>query len=474
MKKLNLLPAISLLFMIPLPFLRTQEQVSHRAREQVSCQAPEHLSCQTKPKLTLKTQDQLPRWTQDQLPRWTQDQLPRWTHFRGNKLDGISGEKDLPVTWNDTTHIGWKTPIEGKGWSSPVVWGNQVWLTTATRDGREMRAVCADLFSGRILHNLLVFNPDTLFRIHAVNSYATPTPAIEEGFLYVHFGRYGTACVNTRSGSVVWKRTDLQCEHIQGPGSSLMLYRDKLIVHLEGTDVQQILALDKRTGKIIWKAERPRECYEPLDEIGKKAYTTPLIVRVGGRDLMISNGSAVCIAYDPDSGKEVWRIVRGEDSTIAMPVEYGGIVFFYTGFVRDPDGKKHAELLAVNPDGSGDIAGTHILWKRDFPILQLLTPVIREGIIYTVDSEGMLYCLDALTGQTLWSEKLRGKYNASPVYADGHVYFCSTNGRAIVLKTDPEPEIVAENHLDGNIWATPAIADGAILIRTSKYLYKIQ
>ncbi len=411
---------------------------------------------------------------QEQMPVTERVKLPCWTHFRGSHLDGISDEKNLPVIWNDSTRVTWKTPIDGKGWSSPVVCGNQVWLTTATLEGREMRAVCLDLRSGKILHNLVIFRPDTLYRIHAVNSYATPTSAIEEGFLYVHFGRYGTGCVDTGNGSIVWKRTDLQCEHVQGPGSSLLLYRDKLIVHLEGTDVQQILALDKRTGEIIWKTERPKECYEPLDEIGKKAYVTPLIVNAGGRDLMISNGSAVCIAYDPDTGEEVWRIVRGEDSTIAMPVEYEGTVFYFTSFVTGSNGRKHAELVAVDPDGNGDIAGTHILWTRDFPILQLLTPVIREGILYTVDSGGMLSCLDTKTGNTLWSERLKGKYNASPVYADGHVYFCSTNGRTVVLKTGPEPEIVAENQLDGDIWATPAILGGALLIRTSGYLYKIQ
>ena len=411
---------------------------------------------------------------QEQMPGTERGKLPCWTHFRGSNLDGISDEKNLPVIWNDSTRVTWKTPIEGKGWSSPVVYGNQVWLTTATLEGREMRAVCLDLYSGKSLHNLVIFRPDTLYRIHAVNSYATPTSAIEEGFLYVHFGRYGTGCVDTGNGSIVWKRTDLQCEHVQGPGSSLLLYGDKLIVHLEGTDVQQILALDKRTGEIIWKTERPQECYEPLDEIGKKAYITPLIVNAGGRDLMISNGSAVCIAYDPDTGEEVWRIVRGEDSTIAMPLEYEGTVFYYTSFITGPNGRKHAELVAVDPDGEGDIAETHILWKRDFPILQLLTPVIREGILYTVDSGGMLSCLDTQTGQPLWSERLKGKYNASPVYADGHVYLCSTGGKTVVLKTGPEPEIVAENNLDGDIWATPAIVDGALLIRTSEYLYKIQ
>jgi outer membrane protein assembly factor BamB len=207
------------------------------------------------------------------------------------------------------------------------------------------------------------FQPDTFYRIHAINSYATPTPALEEGFVYMHFGRYGTACLNSRTGEKVWERTDLKCEHIQGPGSSLLIYKDKLIVHLEGTDVQWILALDKRTGKTLWKTERPGEVWDRMPEIGKKAYITPIIIQSEGRDLMISNGSAACIAYDPKTGKEVWRIVQGDDSTISMPVEGDGRIFFYTSFVTGEDGRKYAELFAVDPDGQGDIGNTHILWR---------------------------------------------------------------------------------------------------------------
>lgn len=396
-----------------------------------------------------------------------------WTHFRGSNLDGISDVKGLPVTWNDSTHIEWKSEIEGRGWSSPVVYEDQVWCTTAPPDGREMYAVCIDLITGETQYRLKLFEPDTIYRIHAVNSYATPTPCIEKDFVYIHFGRYGTACVNTHTGKTVWKRTDMQCEHIQGPGSSLFLYRDLLIVHMEGSDHQFIYALDKKTGETIWKTERPRECYEPLDYIGKKAYTTPIIVHVNGRDLLISNGAAVCIAYDPLTGQEVWRIVQGEDSTIAMPVESKGIVYFYTSFITPESGGKYCELLAVDPDGSGDIARTNIKWRMQSPPLQLSTPVIVNGLIYTVDSKSILMCIDALTGEMIWSDRLKGKYNSSPIYANGLIYFCSTNGETVVIREGRTPDIIAKNTLEGEIWATPAVADSSLLIRTSRYLYKI-
>ena len=400
-----------------------------------------------------------------------QNPIPQWTHFRGSNLNGISSESGLPTTWSDSSHIQWKTSIAGKGWSSPVVYGNQVWLTT--EENKEMRAICYDFQTGKIIHNKIVFNPDTLYRKHSINTYATPTPAIDEDFVYLHFGRYGTACLDRGTGETIWKRSDMQVEHIQGPGSSLLLYKDKLIVHMEGTVNQYIAALDKNTGETLWKTDRPKEIYDQLSPIGKKAYITPIIVTVNGRDLMISNGSAVCVAYDPETGEEVWHIIQGEDSTIAMPVESNGIVYFYTGFVTGNDGKQYAELFAVNPDGKGDIGPSNILWRVKSPRLQLLTPVVVNGLLYTVDSKGVLSCLDAANGTTIWSKKLKGKYHSSPVYADGYVYISSTRGNTLVLKAGSELEIVSENTLDGEIWATPALTGGAMLMRTSKFLYKI-
>jgi outer membrane protein assembly factor BamB len=246
-----------------------------------------------------------------------------------------------------------------------------------------------------------------------------------------------------------------------------------LIVHLEGTDVQQIIALDKHTGKTIWIAERPADLYEPMADIGKKAYITPIVVNVKGRDLLISNGSAVCIAYDVATGREVWRVAQGEDSTISMPVEGDGLVFFYTSFVTGEDDKKYAELFAVDPDGAGDIANTNLRWRMKAPVLQLSTPVFVEGLLYTVDARGEFFCLDAETGHVNWSTNLKGKYHSSPIYADGLLYISSTKGETSVYRAGPEPQLVAKNYLEGEIWATPALSGGAILMRTSEYLYKI-
>jgi outer membrane protein assembly factor BamB len=265
----------------------------------------------------------------------------------------------------------------------------------------------------------------------------------------------------------------MQVEHIQGPGSSVMIYRDKLIVHMEGSDIQYIAALDKKTGTTLWRTERPGEVYDKLEYIGKKAYVTPIVISVNGRDLLVSNGSAACIAYDPETGAEVWRIIQGEDSTIAMPVESNGTLFFYTSFVVDDSGDKYCELLAVDPGGEGDIGSTNVKWRLKSPILQLPTPVVVDGLLYTVDSRSLLSCIDAESGETVWSHQLSGKYNSSPLYAGGNIYLSSTRGSTLVFKSGRRWSPVSENTLDGEIWATPAMTGGSILIRTSEYLYKI-
>ncbi len=400
-------------------------------------------------------------------------QSENWTQFRGSRLDGISHEKNLPVFWNDSTNIMWKTTLPGTGLSSPVVFANQIWLTTSMNEGKELYGICVDINSGRQIYKVKLFNPDSVFPIHPFNSYATPTPCIEQGFVYLHFGTYGTACVNTRDGSILWKRNDLHCAHILGPGSSPIIYKNLLILHLEGTDVQFIVALNKQTGEIVWKKTRPLECYTNLEIIGKKAYITPIIITVNGQDQLISNGSAVCIAYNPETGEEIWRIVEGEDSTVAMPFSEHSLVYYYTSFITPKEGDKYAELLAVNPHGFGNIKETNVIWKLKSPVFQLLTPVIKDGLIYTVDARNNLFCLDAKTGEKTWTVKLKNKYNSSPIYADGHIYLTSVNGETIVLKHGTSPDICNTNKLNGDVYATIAISQNSIIMRTSKYLYRI-
>jgi outer membrane protein assembly factor BamB len=408
------------------------------------------------------------------LPETALSQNANWTHFRGSKLNGIAETGQIPLRWDDSS-VKWKTSIHDEGYSSPVVYDNQIWLTTATSDGKALYAVCTDFNTGKIIYDIKVFTPGDVEGKHSLNTYASPTPCIEKGFVYVSYGSMGTACINTSDGKIVWTRTDFNCRHAQGPASSPVIYKNLIILHFEGTDSQYIVALNKSDGKLVWKINRPAEPYKPLQEIGRKAYITPIIINIKGHDMLISNGSAVCQALDPETGKELWRVVNGAESTIATPVTENGIAYWYTGFAVGDDGDKYTELLAVNPDGSGDISKSNILWKKREGLSenQSLTPVIKDGLIYTVNTRKTLMCVDASTGKEVWNTHVTSNYNASPIYLNGNIFFFSAKGEVLVIKAGRKYEPVAKSQMDSGIWATPAILRNSVILRTQKYLYRI-
>lgn len=401
-------------------------------------------------------------------------QTKNWTFFRGSNLNGIAETDNIPLKWDDST-IKWKTEIHDRGCSSPVVFGDQIWLTTSKPDGKELFAVSADFNTGKIIYDISVFTPDEIEKKNSLNTYSSPTPAIEKGFVYVHYGSLGTACINTSTGAIVWKVTDLKCKHVQGPGSSPIIYKNLLILHFEGTDIRYIVALNKKDGKVVWRTDRPVEPYEPLAIIGRKAYITPIIINVKGRDMLISNGSAVCEAFDPNTGKEIWRVIDGAESTIAMPFTENGVLFWYTGFMIGEDGARFSELLAVNPDGKGDITATNVLWKKRDALSQnqMLSPVIKDGLIYTITTRSILMCIDAATGEEVWSTRVTSAFNASPIYIDGIIWLFSVKGEAIAIKAGRKYEVLSQNQMDSGIWATPAFLRKSVILRTDKFLYRI-
>jgi glucose dehydrogenase len=402
------------------------------------------------------------------------NQEENWTHFRGTSLNATAETDKIPLKWDDPA-VKWKTEIHDMGYSSPVVYNNQIWVTTAKPDGKELYAVCIDFQTGKIIYDIKVFTPDEIERKNSVNSYATPTPCIEKGFVYVHYGNLGTACINTDDGSIVWKSTGFKCKNIHGPASSPVIYKNLLILHYDGSDVRYIVALDKSDGSMVWKSDRPSEPYEPLAAVGKLAYITPLIINVKGRDMLISNGSAICQAFDPNTGEEIWRVVYGAETTISMAFTEKGVLYWYTGFMVAADGANYAYLLAVNPDGKGDITGSNIIWKKeDKPAEnQMLSPVIKNGLIYTVTAMNLMMCIDAVTGKEIWSKHVTSNYNSSPLYINGNIWFFSVNGEVLGLKAGRDYEVVAQNHMDSGIWATPAVLRNSMIIRTQKYLYRI-
>lgn len=402
-------------------------------------------------------------------------QKKNWTHFRGTNMNGLAEDENIPLKLDDSV-IKWKIKIHDKGYSSPVVFNNQIWVTTAKADGKEAYAVCIDYKTGKIIYDVKIFTPDEVERRNSVNTYATPTSCIEKGFVYVHYGSMGTACINTSNGSIVWKLTDYKFKNVHGPGSSPIIYKNLLILHYEGMDVRFIVALDKTNGKLIWKIDRPVEPYESLDPVGKLAYITPIIINVNNRDMLISNGSAVCQALDPNTGKEIWRVVDGAETTVAMPFIEKGILYWYTGYIVGADGIKRTDLLAVNPDGKGDITGTNIIWKKKDETLsnQMLSPIIKDGLIYTVTTKNIMMCIDAATGEELWSKRVPTSYNASPIYIKGNIWFFSTKGEVLILKAGRDYEVVAQNQMDSGIWATPAVLRNSMIMRTQDYLYRIE
>ncbi|HSH20153.1 MAG TPA: PQQ-binding-like beta-propeller repeat protein, partial [Draconibacterium sp.] len=256
-----------------------------------------------------------------------------WTHFRGSAMDGHATVEKAPLHWSDSTNVVWKVPAKGLGWSSPVIYGNQIWLTSAAKDGKEFYTLCYDIKSGELLDEKTIFTAEDPQRIHGTNSYATPTPCIEEGFVYVNYGNFGTACINTSNFEVVWKREDMPCDHMQGPASSIILHKDLLIVHLEGTTDPYVAALNKKTGETIWKSVRPKEIYDPLEPVFRKSFQTPIVIEANGKELLISNSSFMCFAHDVNTGEVIWTITYGDDSTVSQPLCYDGLVYVNSGWL---------------------------------------------------------------------------------------------------------------------------------------------
>jgi len=390
-----------------------------------------------------------------------------WPRFRGPRADGCSDSTGLPATWSETKNVRWKTPIHDRGWSSPVVWGDQIWLTTATADGKVDYAVCVDKESGKILHDLKLWeneNPSPLG--NTLNSYASCTPVIEAGRVYVHFGSYGTACLDTASGKVLWQRRDLPCEHFRGPGSSPILFENLLIFHMDGFDYQYVVALDKATGETVWKTDRDVD-YGTTNGDTMKAFSTPLVIEAAGKQQLISPTSKAVLAYDPRTGKELWRVRYSSFSVAATPLFDRKLLYVNTGFGK-------ADLLAIRPDGEGDVTASHVVWAAKKSIGSKPSQVLVEGLIFNVHDSGVASCLDAASGEELWSKRLGGEYSAALLSGDGKVYFCSQDGSTTVLAPQRKYTELAKNQLDDGCMASPAVSGKALIVRTKSALYRIE
>jgi len=379
-----------------------------------------------------------------------------WPQFRGPTGQGVSDERDVPLSWSETKNVRWKTAIPGRGWSSPVIQGDRIWLTTATEEGRSLRAIAVNVNSGAIEQNVEIFRLKSPKLLNSKNSFASPTPVVEGDRVYLHFGAYGTACI-TQAGEIVWKTT-LEYDNGQhGPGGSPIIYDDLLIVSCDGLELQFVTALDKATGKVRWKKTRE----------GYQAYTTPLVVNLPGGDQVISPGAFQAIAYEPRTGKEIWRVKYAEGFSNVPRLVYGlGLVFICTGF-QEPS------LLAVQPDGRGDVTKSKIVWKLDRAIPRTPSPLLVGNELYIVTDNGIATCIDAKTGEELWRARLGGNHSASPIYAGGRIYFLSEEGESVVIAPGRKLNHLATNQIDGQTLASMAVSHSSIFIRSQTHLYRI-
>ncbi len=411
-----------------------------------------------------------------------------WPEWRGAGGQGISSAKGLPLSWSETENVAWKTEIPGLGWSTPIIDNGVVWLTTAIdRPATEaqiaerkkatnnsqpltfstfvsMRAVSVDLESGKVLSDIEMMTEDDPQFIHHLNSYATPTPIFEDGKLYCHYGTFGIACLDTKTGKVLWTNRDLRIKHENGPGSSPILWRDRLIIHCDGIDQQYIVAIDKATGSIKWKT--PRSGKLNSNPQLRKSYATALVVDVDGKPQIVSPAADWVYGYDPQTGEELWRLNYGElgFSNAPRPVAGHGLVYICTGYMK-------SKLLAVRPVGAG--AEPSIEWEFSKQVPAVSSPILVGNELYFASDRGVATCLDAKTGDTLWTQRLGKKFWASPIYADGRIYFLDSSGATTIIEPGRKFKRLSVNKLDGTLFAAPAAVDGALILRTDKALYRL-
>jgi outer membrane protein assembly factor BamB len=388
-----------------------------------------------------------------------------WPQFRGPGGQGHADAAKLPINWSEDEHVTWKTEIPGKGWSSPVIWGDQIWMTTASDEGRLLRAVCVDRRSGQIVHNVEVFAHDEPLQINPKNSHASPTPVVEAGRLYVDYGTQRTACLDTATAEVLWTNEQMLLDHKEGPGSSPIVYGNLLLINCDGTDVQYVIALDKRSGESVWQTWRSQPMAENPDFC--KAYSTPLVIHSGGRDQLISVGAHWVYSYDPTTGKENWMAGFNGFSIVPRPVFDDQRIFICTGFMKP-------QLLAIRPDGEGDVTETHVQWNANRQVPNNPSPIIVDGLIFMASDRGVATCLDATTGQEHWVERLEGNFSASPIHADGRLYFPNEQGQTFVVAAESEFELLATNELDAGHMASFAVTGDTLFVRTRTHLYRIE
>ena len=413
-----------------------------------------------------------------------------WTQWRGPTGQGhATAARGLPLKWSEQENIRWKTELPGRGWSSPVIVSSRIWLTTAietklTEEQRKarisgiqngdtlsasgpvtFRAICVARDSGQILHDVELFVEQQPDPIHALNSYASPSPIWDNDRLYCHFGTNGTVCVDTKAAKVLWTNREHRIKHENGAGSTPVLWKDKLIFHCDGSDQQYIVALDTESGKTAWRTARSGMLN--ANPQLKKAYGTPLVLELEGKSIALSTGADWLYGYDPATGQELWKLSYGVlgFSVVPRPVYANGTLYISTSFMQP-------EILAVKL-GNGQTT-PEIAWRQKKGAPQMSSPLLIERELYMVNDKGVATCLDSRSGDSHWSERLGGNFSSSPLFADGHVFVGNREGQMFVIEPGTTFQLKATNTLDGAIMASPVALERALYVRTDKSLYRIE
>jgi outer membrane protein assembly factor BamB len=415
-----------------------------------------------------------------------------WPQFRGPDGQGHAPAGRIPARWSESENVLWKSAIPGRGWSSPVIADGFCWLTTAVIkettaarkeeilrtklagnpmakemqiiDSVSLRAVAVNLETGKVVRDIELIRVSDPEPVHSLNTYASPTPVLHAGRLYCHFGTMGTACLDTKTGGIIWKER-LPLGHSVGPGSSPVLFEDRLIIPCDGTDAQYVVALNADTGKEFWKTNRPPLTGEEPEF--HKAFSSPLRFNDGRRDQVVVAGAQWVVAYNPRDGKVLWQVKHGEGfSNVPCPVYSQGIVYICTGYMQP-------ELIAIRTDGTGDVTKSHVVWRISKQVPAMSSPIIVDNVVYMISDQGVVTCIDAMSGEVLFRQRVAGNYSASPLAADGKLLFLSREGDITVARASSAWQELAKNRLSGQLMASPAVWNDSPIVRSDSHLYRL-
>lgn len=391
-----------------------------------------------------------------------------WPQFRGPTGDGLSTATGIPTEWSATDNVAWKTPIPGQGWSSPVVAADRIYLTTAVGDASSdesvsLRALAVDAATGRILWDVEVFHPpaDTARKAHTKNTLASATPIVDGDRLFVHFGHMGTAALDL-DGNIIWRQESVTYEPVHGNGGSPALVDDLIVFSCDAASEPFIVALDRASGDVRWRTPRKTTARNTF------SFSTPTVINTGGAKQIISPASGFIGAYDPKTGGEIWRVTYGEGySVVPRPVFAGDQLFVCSGF-NDPS------VLAIDPNNAaGDATDQHVVWRHKSGAPLTPSPLVLGDELYLVSDKGIANCLDRRSGDVHWTKRLGGDFSASPVAAEGRIYFQNEDGTVYVVRAAKTYELLATNDLEERALASPAVTSGALIFRTASHLWRI-